>query len=214
MENAVIIFVKNPRLGKVKTRLAATIGNDKALNIFLDLTAHTLKAVENAAGDRYIYFSDEIDTSIGQNALTFKKRVQSGVDLGEKMKNAFSDVLNCSYHKVLIIGTDCPGISPGIIQSAFNKLTDTDVVIGPAADGGYYLLGMKALHPRLFDNIEWSTSAVLQTTVERCTQNNLRYQLLEELNDIDEEKDLVHFYKLLKRDNNDQHNNTDTERRS
>jgi uncharacterized protein len=211
MDNAVIIFVKNPVHGKVKTRLAATIGNDKALDIYLDLTTHTLKTAANTTADRYIYFSDEIDNTIGQNAAAFKKAVQSGADLGERMENAFSDVLNNSYRKVLIIGTDCPGISPEIIQSAFNRLTDTDVVIGPAADGGYYLLGMKALHSSLFDNIKWSTSSVLQTTVERCMQNNLRYQLLEELNDIDEEKDLVHFYKLLKQDNNDQHNNTDTE---
>jgi uncharacterized protein len=210
MENAVIIFIKNPVPGKVKTRLAAAIGNDKALNIYLDLIVHTLRTVENVSADRYVYFADEIDTSIGQNAA-FKKAVQSGADLGERIENAFSDVLNNSYRKALIIGTDCPGISPEIIQSAFNRLTDTDVVIGPAADGGYYLLGMKALHSSLFDNIKWSTSSVLQTTVERCMQNNLRYQLLEELNDIDEEKDLVHFYKLLKQDNNDQHNNTDTE---
>jgi rSAM/selenodomain-associated transferase 1 len=210
MNDAVIIFVKNPVHGKVKTRLAAAIGNDKALDIYLDLTAHTLKVAENAVADKYIYFSDEIDNSIGQKTAAFKKAVQSGIDLGEKMKNAFSDILNNSYRKVIIIGTDCPGISPEILEQAFNQLNDADIVIGPAADGGYYLLGMKALHPQLFDNIEWSTSAVLQTTVERCTQNNLRYQLLEELNDIDEEKDLMHFYKLMKQDNNDQHNNTDT----
>jgi uncharacterized protein len=209
MDNAVIIFVKNPVAGKVKTRLAAAIGNDKALDIYLHLITHTVNAAVNVAADKYIYFSDEIDTTIGQNAA-FKKAVQSGADLGERMKNAFSDVLNNAYHKVIITGTDCPGISPEILQRAFNQLAGTDVVIGPAADGGYYLLGMKALHPVLFDNIEWSTSAVLQTTVERCTQNNLQCQLLEELSDIDEEKDLVHFYKLLKRDNNDQHNNTGT----
>jgi rSAM/selenodomain-associated transferase 1 len=210
MDNALIIFVKNPVHGKVKTRLAAAIGNDKALDIYLHLVTHTLKAIVNAAADRYIYFSDEIDDSIGQKTTAFKRAVQSGADLGERMKNAFCDVLNTSYHKVLIIGTDCPGISPEILEQAFDQLNDADIVIGPAADGGYYLLGMKALHPQLFDNIEWSTSAVLQTTVERCTQNNLRYQLLEELNDIDEEKDLMHFYKLMKQDNNDQHNNTDT----
>jgi rSAM/selenodomain-associated transferase 1 len=211
MDNALIIFVKNPVHGKVKTRLAAAIGNDKALDIYLHLITHTLKAAANAAADKYIYFSDEIDNTVGQKTTAFKRSVQSGIDLGEKMKNAFSDILNNSYRKVIIIGTDCPGISPEILQRAFNQLADTDVVIGPAADGGYYLLGMKALQPLLFDNMEWSTSTVLQTTVERCTQNKLRYQLLEELNDIDEEKDLVHFYKLMKRDNNDQHNNTDTE---
>lgn len=203
MENAIIIFVKNPVPGKVKTRLAAAIGNNRALQVYLELTAHTLKAVENVLADKYIYFSEEIDDSIAYNALAFRKAVQSGIDLGEKMKNAFSDVLNSVHQKVIVIGTDCPGISPEILQRAFNQLTNTDIVIGPASDGGYYLLGMKALHPQLFDNIEWSTSAVLQATIDRCIQTNLRYQLLEELSDIDEEKDLVHFNNLLKRDSND-----------
>lgn len=203
MDNAVIIFIKNPVRGKVKTRLAAAVGNDTALAVYLDLLSHTLKAAENVTADKYIYFSDEIYVSIGQNDFAFKKTVQSGADLGEKMKNAFNDVFNSAYPKVIIIGTDCPGISPEILQQAFDELNDTDVVIGPAADGGYYLLGMKTLHPSLFDNIEWSTPAVLQTTVDRCTRTNLRYKLLEELSDIDEEKDLVHFYKLLKRTGND-----------
>jgi uncharacterized protein len=203
MDNAVIIFLKNPEPGKVKTRLAAAIGNSKALAIYIDLITHTLKAAENMAADKYIYFSDDMDASIGQNGLAFKKAIQSGADLGEKMKNAFADVLNSAYQKVIIIGTDCPGICPEILQQAFDELNNTDVVIGPAADGGYYLLGMKDLHLQLFDTIEWSTPAVLQTTIDRCTQTKLRYQLLEELSDIDEEKDLVHFYKLLKRAGND-----------
>ncbi len=203
MDNAVIIFVKNPVPGKVKTRLAAAVGNDKALAIYLDLVTHTLEAVENVTADKYIYFSDEMDAAIGQNGLAFTKAVQSGEDLGEKMKNAFRDVLNSGYKKVIIIGTDCPGISREILQQAFDELNDTDIVLGPAADGGYYLLGMKTLYPLLFDTIEWSTPTVLKATVDRCIQTNLRHQLLEELSDIDEEKDLVHFYKLLKQAGND-----------
>jgi uncharacterized protein len=203
MDNAIIIFVKNPVPGKVKTRLAAAIGNDKALRIYLELTAHTLYAAENVMADKYLYFSDEIDNSICKNMLSFRKAVQSGAELGERMKNAFKDLFAASYQKVIVIGTDCPGINAVVLQSALNDLSDADVVIGPASDGGYYLIGMKQLHTQLFDNVEWSTSSVLHTTVNRCIHTNLRYKLLSELNDIDEEKDLVHYYRLMKQQSHD-----------
>lgn len=203
MDNAIIIFIKNPVGGKVKTRLAATVGNTRALNIHLTLAAHTLKIAEQVAADKYIYFSDEIDPDIGPNTSPFKKRVQSGADLGEKMKNAFSEVLSALYKKVIIIGSDCPGINPEILQSAFHQLSDAEIVMGPAADGGYYLLGMKTMHPQLFDNIEWSSPSVLQTSINCCVHNNLRYKLLEELTDIDEEKDLPHFYRLVNQNGHD-----------
>jgi uncharacterized protein len=203
MGNSIIVFVKNPRPGKVKTRLAATIGDDKALAVYLDMLKHTLNETRKVEADTYIYFSEETDISIGNNILPSRKAVQSGKDLGEKMKNAFSEVLNSSGGKVIITGTDCPGINAEILQTAFNLLSGADIVIGPAADGGYYLLGMKALHPQLFQSVEWSSSSVFQTTINRCIENKLDYKLLDMLHDVDEEKNLVHYYKLLKQQQHD-----------
>jgi hypothetical protein len=199
MDNAIIIFLKNPELGKVKTRLAATVGNEKALEIYLELVAHTLEIVKYIEADKFIYFSDEIDTAIGFKDLPFYAAVQQGEDLGRRMENAIADIFANLYRRVIIIGTDCPGINAQGLQSAFNKLTEADVVIGPATDGGYYLLGMSQPQPILFRNIEWSTSTVLRATTAHCINNNISYAMLPELSDIDDERDLKHLERLLKR---------------
>ena len=111
------------------------------------------------------------------------------------MNNAFAFIFREGYNKVVIIGTDCPELSAGLIMSAFVYLQTNDVVIGPAEDGGYYLLGLKEPQPQLFKNMKWSTSSVLPDTICSCETSLLRYFLLPVLNDIDEEKDL-HITKL------------------
>jgi rSAM/selenodomain-associated transferase 1 len=198
MEKAIIIFIKNPVPGKVKTRLAATVGNEKALDIYLQLIAHTLGEAEEVDADKFIFFSDVIDEAIGSNEKPFHKTVQQGKDLGEKMLNAFANVFIKGYKKTIIIGTDCPGINSAILNEAFEKLAVAEIVIGPAADGGYYLLGMTKLHTELFYNIEWGTNSVLWSTIEKCAKNKVSHSLLKALSDVDEEKDLVHFEKLMK----------------
>lgn len=197
MDNALIIFIKNPVKGKVKTRLAITIGDDMALAIYQKLLKHTLNIVEHIAADKFIFFSDAIDESIGYSNTPVHKVVQSGNDLGEKMKSAFVQLFKTGYKRITIIGTDCPGITANILEGAFSKLNNSDVVIGPANDGGYYLLGIKEMYNYLFEKIAWSTSAVLHSTIERCKTNNLSYCLLTALSDVDEEEDLVHLDNLL-----------------
>ena len=198
MNNALIIFIKNPVKGKVKTRLAATIGDDMALEIYKKLLKHTLDIVEHVAVDKFLFFSDTIEESIGFVNTPVYKVIQSGNDLGDKMSNAFERLFKNKYKRIIIIGTDCPGITANILEEAFSKLNEKDVVIGPAVDGGYYLIGVKQKQSNLFDNIEWSTSAVLNSTIGRCKKNNLSYTLLEELSDVDEEKDLIHFEHSIK----------------
>jgi uncharacterized protein len=193
MHNALIIFIKNPVAGKVKTRLAATIGDADALKIYLELIAFTLKEATKTKAVTYLYFSDEIDNSIDASCQALQKDIQKGDGLGERLKNAFAEVIAGNYKNVVVIGTDCPGISAEIIESSFNNLSDNEVVIGPAADGGYYLLGMRNFHPALFDDINWGTASVLEATINHCKKNKLSYKLLMELNDIDEEKDLIHL---------------------
>jgi rSAM/selenodomain-associated transferase 1 len=198
MENAIIIFIKNPVLGKVKTRLAATVGDAKALKIYLLLISHTLQEVENTEADKYIFFSDAVVDEIGSNMLPYYKMVQHGKDLGKRMLNAFATVFAKGYKKVIIIGTDCPGINSALLNSAFKKLDETQIVFGPATDGGYYLAGMTKLVTDLFSNIPWSTANVLNESQSICKRQNKIFSLLQELSDVDVEADLIHYKLILK----------------
>ena len=193
--HALIVFVKNLVNGQVKTRLAATLGNEQAMGIYQKLVTHTHDVVQFFTADKFVFYSTFIEDDIWQNDL-FHKEIQTGIDLGERMKNAFKSIFEKGYQKAIIIGTDCPGINESILKDAVSNLNDFDIVIGPATDGGYYLLGMKNMHSFLFENIEWSTNKVLQQTINLSNLHKLSYFLLPELSDVDEEKDLIHLNTL------------------
>ncbi len=184
-----IIFVRNLIYGRVKTRLAATIGNDRAFKIYQQLITYTCSIVNKLECDNMVYYSDYI--VLEDEWLGTGKAIQRGNGLGERMQQAFKDSFDIGAGRTIIIGTDCFEINHEIIQQAFEKLNGCDVVIGPASDGGYYLLGMKKLYSQLFNNIAWSTGSVFATTLSICRSHNLNYLLLPVLNDIDEEKDLL-----------------------
>jgi uncharacterized protein len=192
-KQALLIFTKNPEAGKVKTRLAATMGNDAALAIYHQLLLHTVSVTEYLLVEKFVFYSNFIEQEDVWNSKRYHKEVQQGADLGERMKNAFTSAFRKGYDKIVIIGTDCPDLNAGIIMNAFVYLQSHDVVIGPAEDGGYYLLGMKRLYSDLFENLQWSTKAVFNDTLKICDELELTYQLLPVLNDIDEEKDLQAF---------------------
>lgn len=185
-QEEIIVFIKNPELGKVKTRLAKTIGNNKALAIYLRLIDHTLSEISISKKQSHLFFSEVID----KNFIGNKYSVQEGIDLGERMKNAFEISLEKNT-KSIIIGTDCPGITAEIIQQAFYLLEENDVVIGPALDGGYYLLGLKNNTPEIFEGMEWSTESVFDNTVKRLNELKLSWKELPKLRDLDNEEDLV-----------------------
>lgn len=191
-KEALIIFVRNPVLGKVKTRIAATIGDENALAIYKHLLQYTKQIVSLVDVTKHIFYADELNGNDLWDGN--EKYLQSGVDLGDRMKNAFNCVFAKGYSKVIIIGSDCFELTPDILNSAFDKLDRSDIVIGPAKDGGYYLLGMGKPNPYLFDNIQWSTNRVLHETIEIMRENNLSFSLLTELNDIDEAKDITFTY--------------------
>ena len=195
-KNALLIFVKNLIPGQVKTRLAATLGNDAAMDIYQQLLKNLNSKIQSLEAEKIVFYSKCMEDDIWDSAI-FKKVVQQGNDLGERMENAFKVSLAAGNKKAVIIGSDCPGIDESILNEAFEKLTGFDIVIGPATDGGYYLLGMKKNYPFLFQDFEWSTDRVLQQTIELCNRNQLSYFLLPELSDIDEEKDLTHFEELV-----------------
>lgn len=195
MRHALIIFSKNVVPGKVKTRLAATIGHDAALKVYQQLLHHTKIITQKINADKFVYYSDEIVHDDLWNH-GFIREQQKGLDLGERMMKAFEEVFHQGYSKVIIIGTDCPSLNEIMIEEAFDKLKGTDVVIGPAYDGGYYLLGMKKLYSCLFKNIQWSTSSVFRETIQIFNGENINYSLLQKLHDVDEEKDLIHMKTL------------------
>ena len=184
-----IIFIKNPVLGKVKTRLAASVGDAKALDIYLQLLDITRKAALDTDCTRNVFYSDEIESD-GWDNDRFNKFVQEGDDLGQRMRNAFEQVFALGAEKAIIIGSDCPQLSSAIIEEAFSILERKDVCIGPAKDGGYYLLGMKKLNRFLFEGKKWSTDSVLEQTLADLRQNGLSYGALPELSDVDVADDL------------------------
>lgn len=196
MNNALLIFVKNAIHGTVKTRLAATLGNEAAMNIYKQLLANTHSVSKNIEADKIVFYSDFIEEDIWGNE-EFKKEIQQGIDLGIRMENAFIKAFESGYEKAIIIGTDIPEINEDILENGFNQLNNFDIVIGPSTDGGYYLLGMKKMYSFLFQNMKWSTDTVLKDTIEICGQHQLSHFLLPELNDVDEEKDMIHFKNYL-----------------
>ncbi|WP_418510974.1 TIGR04282 family arsenosugar biosynthesis glycosyltransferase [Corallibacter sp.] len=194
-QKALIIFTRNPELGKCKTRLAKTIGNEAALSIYKHLLRHTAKTASSIKADKYVFYSESISSNDLWNDSIFKKRLQQGNQLGSRMENAFSELFQLGYKKVLIIGSDLPDLNTETITNAYDKLNENDFVIGPATDGGYYLLGMKSLHQNIFKNKAWSTNSVLKDTLNDL-QNSSVF-LLKELNDIDTFEDLKAHNELL-----------------
>ncbi len=195
-KNALIIFTRNPELGKCKTRLAATIGNENALEVYKFLLEHTATISKDIKADRYVFYSETIEKEDLWNASLFRKKLQYGNDLGARMHNAFSELLAMAYNKVMIIGSDLLDLNADLIQEAYSQLEANDVVIGPALDGGYYLLGMKTLHHKVFQNKSWGTDTVLKDTLQDLQASKLH--LLKELNDIDTFEDMQHYQQLKK----------------
>ncbi|NJL76489.1 MAG: glycosyltransferase [Saprospiraceae bacterium] len=192
MEDALIIFIKNPILGKVKTRIAATVGDEMALKVYLALSNYTQTIALTITAARLLYYDAFIPELDVWSATDFIKRLQQGDELGSKMHNAFVDALT-HHRKAVIIGSDCATLETIHIQKAFEELEQHDVVIGPSTDGGYYLLGIKQVAGFLFENMVWSTETVLEETLKRVSQAGKSYYLLPELTDIDYWEDWERF---------------------
>ena len=184
-----IIFVRNPVLGKVKTRLAITMGEEKALNIYGQLLQHTHHITQNLSCHKLVFYADYINENDFWENEIYQKELQEGDDLGARMTNAFSTLVAKGYTGICIIGSDCMELTTGVIEKAFYQLRNYDAVLGPSLDGGYYLLGMNRMIPGIFENKNWSTDEVLSTTVKSITDNGLSYFLLPALSDIDTKED-------------------------
>ncbi len=192
MKNAtIIIFVKNPDSVPVKTRLAKSTGKEFAVKIYKKFIVDTINAVKEVNFPYFIFsYPDKF------NKISI---IQKGKDLGERMYNAFKFAFNKNFKKAIIIGSDIPHIQPETLIEASNKLDNYNYVIGPATDGGYYLIGTKreCLKKEVFENINWSTSEVLNQTLKKLKN----FYLLEENYDIDSLNDLNKFFNEYKNSN-------------
>jgi rSAM/selenodomain-associated transferase 1 len=189
-KNLLLIFTRNPELGKAKTRLAKTVGDETALEIYKFLLEKTRDISSKVTSDKAVYYSVKIRENDIWNENTFQKHQQVGEDLGIRMLNAFKNGFESGYEKVMIIGSDLYDLTTKNIENAFLQLNTNDVVLGPAEDGGYYLLGMKSLEENIFKNKNWGTETVREDTLSDLKDKKVF--LLEELNDVDVFQDIEH----------------------
>ena len=195
MKNLLLIFTRNPELGKVKTRLAGNIGKEAALQLYEFLLEHTAEVTRNLSCEKWVFYSEFIEEKDCWDEDYFYKKVQLGNDLGERMLNAFMEGFEDGFENIIVIGSDLYDLQKEDLEKAFLILQKSDIVIGPAQDGGYYLLGMKKPHSRIFKNKEWGSSSVFQQTLEDVKE--LKVEKLEIRNDIDVFEDLKDAPKLL-----------------
>jgi len=181
-------MAKYPEKGKVKTRLAKTIGEENALKVYKNLLGYTLREANCALWESHIHWAGKAIE--GVNTHQFKERQQLDGELGEKMEHAFKSEFKEGAERVVMIGADCAELTMGHIERAFGMLKLHDVVIGPAADGGYYLIAMNEMHPEILKDVPWSTEHVLEVTKELAEENHLSLGFMAELSDVDHEEDL------------------------
>jgi uncharacterized protein len=204
-ENALMIFIKAPRLGEIKTRLQPELSPAASLKIFKAMGKDLVDRFSRSEYfDLFIQYWPgdalwEMQSWLGANLNYIPQR---GSDLGEKLKNAFSASFRRSYQKVCIIGSDLPTIAVPDILEAIEKLDSFDVILGPAMDGGYFLVALKEFHPQIFENIDWSTDAVLEQTMLRITEQKLSAYRMAVQRDVDTYDDVMYLWNKIKENEN------------
>ena len=179
--------------------MAKTVGDKVALDIYTFLLDHTMTITAKLQVEKQVYYSEEIWEEDVWNTDIYQKKLQKGDDLGIRMWNAFRDGFDQGFDKIVVIGSDIYDLSQDDLENAFMLLDQHDYVVGPAEDGGYYLLGMTKAKEALFQNKSWGTATVLQDTLEDLKKEN--YVVLETRNDVDlyeDIKDIAIFQQFLK----------------
>jgi hypothetical protein len=189
-----IVFVKAPRPGTVKTRLASSLGAAAACAAYRRLVGTLLRRLATLGNVELCFTPDDAGSEILSWARPkWGLRAQGGGDLGARLDRAFQRAFTEGAGRVVVIGSDCPDVAASDIHAGWAALHSHDVVLGPAADGGYWLIGLRAPHPELFTGISWSTAAVLPETRARCGSAGLTTHLLRKLSDVDTEVDWRRF---------------------
>jgi uncharacterized protein len=186
--HALVVFARAPELGRVKTRVAAELGAHAALSAYRRLADHVMAAVQG--GERYsltvAYTPPDAERQMRQwLGWSVSLTPQAEGDLGDRMQRAIADAISNGAERVVVIGTDCPDVTAATVEEAFARLADADIVLGPATDGGYYLIGMSRLHRSVFDDVPWSSPETLRVTLARVRAAGLSVAQLEERRDID-----------------------------
>jgi uncharacterized protein len=193
-DSCVIIFVKYPVPGQVKTRLAKSIGDEAAAGFYKCCVEDTIAGLKDKRSPIHICFDPQHTKELFSDWLgkRFNYFPQRGKDLGDKMKCAFEDVFRGSFNRAVVIGSDSPDLPAEFIEQAISALRRTTSVIGPSSDGGYYLIGFNKddFLPQVFDEISWSTDAVLRQTIDILNRHNRTFSLLPEWHDIDTIEDV------------------------
>jgi len=191
-----LLFVKYPDKGKVKSRLSKEFGEDTVLLLYEAFVLDVLETVKKGKCRLKICFDppsaqEKIASWLGKSYVYMP---QNGSDLGEKMKNAFASAFSEGFEKVMLIGSDIPDLKKEVIDEAF--ASDADAVIGPAADGGYYLIGFQrdSFLPHIFEGMQWSTASVFERTMELFRKHSCKVHILPRWRDVDTPEDLRAFY--------------------
>ena len=198
MKTCLIIFTRYPEAGKVKTRLIPALGEEGAASLHRQMAEHTISQVRAlqrlSPCDLEVWFVGGnlalMQDWLGED-LTYQR--QPDGDLGDRMRLAFQSIFDRGCKKAAIVGTDCPGLTTEILSQSFDALEDNSIVLGPAIDGGYYLIGLQYSIPELFIEINWSTATVLQDTLKIAAGLGIVPMLLPYLADIDLPQDLAHL---------------------
>jgi rSAM/selenodomain-associated transferase 1 len=201
--NRLIIFTRYPEAGKAKTRLISALGAEGAAELHREMAEHTVAQARKLQS----YCSAIIEVRFSEgDSIRMQEwlgddlfyQSQGAGDLGDRLIHAAQFAFNHHSTSIVIIGTDCPELDAVILQKAFDELREHDLVLGPANDGGYYLIGLRRFIPEPFQGIAWSTSQVLQQTVEIATQLRLAIAYLPLLSDVDYPQDLVVWERVKK----------------
>ena len=188
------IFAKPPLPGIVKTRLIADIGAEKAARVYRYCLEYTLAVARQSGLDYQVFLTEESDDPLFQGE---DYSLQKGADLGARMYHAFQQLLDRGSDGALIIGTDCLDLTSMHLQAAAQSLSDHELVLLPAIDGGYALIGCTGIDPALFDSLRWSSDQVYRQTAANARKLNYRVRSLESVRDIDTLQDLENYPELL-----------------
>jgi rSAM/selenodomain-associated transferase 1 len=193
--NRLIIFLKAPRAGGVKTRLARDAGEEKALRIYCELVESLLENLKRIARGELWVTPDGSEVKDWLPA-GWTVRAQGNGGLTERLARAFDAGFGEGAERVVVIGSDCPEVTVADIEEAWKALGNNDVVLGPAADGGYWLVGLRRRLPEIFTDIPWSTEEVLEKTLAIARSLGCKTHLLRTLNDVDTVADWERFQRL------------------
>jgi rSAM/selenodomain-associated transferase 1 len=200
-EDQLIVFVKAPRPGAVKTRLAKAIGAPAARSAYRRLVETLLKHLQGLGGVEVCFSPDDAAGEVQHWVKEgWNSSPQGDGDLGQRLQSAFQRAFHAGAKRVAIIGSDCPAVEVEDIREAWGGLQTHDVVLGPATDGGYWLIGLRQLQPNLFHGVQWSTESVFAETIQRVQHAGLSVHLLRELADVDTDREWRAFLAARNRD--------------